>query len=72
MNNGKTKEVEGPTLLKPAKDLFTDDVCYRQNRLIKTFARYNDDVARKLRRITKKRAVQMRFKTSDRRVLYRS
>lgn len=50
-------------VIKHVNKLFADAVDYRNYRLIKKSTRYEDDVANKLNKMTKKTAVQMKDRT---------
>lgn len=60
-------EVQGFKVLNSMSDQFTDAVDYHQYWVSKTSTSYDDDVARELRCITKKVALQMKDSTFDRR-----
>lgn len=53
----------GVTVLKPMSELFADAVDYQHYRLIKRSARYNDNVANELKKMTKETTVQVKHLT---------
>lgn len=67
MNNpnrlGQPSDVPALAVIVAVNELFADDVDYRNCRLIENSSRYDDDMAYKLNRMTKKTAVHMKDQT---------
>lgn len=53
-------EVDGLKVIEPVNDLFSNALDYHTYRMIKKSAKYNDDVANELHKMTKETAVKMK------------